>query len=174
MRGVKPYYQDDSCTIYHGDCREVIPTLDAVDMVCSDPPYGMNYQHGLRKGGVAYGNDGVTIIGDDEPFDPSHLLDLAPQTLLWGANHYADRLPASRGWLVWDKRDGDAPTDQSDCELAWTDFLTTARLFSARWRGAMREGREQREGRFHINQKPVALMTWCLTLADPVGGGRGA
>jgi site-specific DNA-methyltransferase (adenine-specific) len=40
----EPYYQDDSCTIFHGDSRELVPLLedDAVDMVLTDPPYGMN------------------------------------------------------------------------------------------------------------------------------------
>lgn len=36
---VKPYYQDDACTIWHGDCREILPTLDPVDLVLTDPPY---------------------------------------------------------------------------------------------------------------------------------------
>jgi site-specific DNA-methyltransferase (adenine-specific) len=35
-----PYYQDDAVTIYHGDCREILPTLDPVDLVLTDPPYG--------------------------------------------------------------------------------------------------------------------------------------
>jgi site-specific DNA-methyltransferase (adenine-specific) len=40
----RPYYEDDACTIYHGDCREVLAALplDAADMVLTDPPYGMN------------------------------------------------------------------------------------------------------------------------------------
>lgn len=38
---MKPYYQDEQCTIYHGDCREVLPTLAAgsVDVVLTDPQY---------------------------------------------------------------------------------------------------------------------------------------
>lgn len=38
---MKPYFQDDLCTIYHGDCREILPTLDPVDLVLTDPPYGV-------------------------------------------------------------------------------------------------------------------------------------
>lgn len=34
-----PYYQDEAVTIYHADCRDVLPTLDAVDHLISDPPY---------------------------------------------------------------------------------------------------------------------------------------
>lgn len=38
---VKPYFQDDSVTIYHGDCREILPTLPQVDLVLTDPPYNI-------------------------------------------------------------------------------------------------------------------------------------
>jgi DNA modification methylase len=36
---VKPYYEDNGITIYHGDCREILPTLEPVDLVLTDPPY---------------------------------------------------------------------------------------------------------------------------------------
>lgn len=36
---LKPYYQDTNCTIYHGDCREILPQLPKVDLVLTDPPY---------------------------------------------------------------------------------------------------------------------------------------
>lgn len=37
---MKPYYQDPAVTIYHGDCREVVPTLGRFDLLLTDPPYG--------------------------------------------------------------------------------------------------------------------------------------
>jgi hypothetical protein len=40
----QPYYQDDSCTIYHGDCRELLPSIGPVDLVLTDPPYGLNFR----------------------------------------------------------------------------------------------------------------------------------
>lgn len=160
------YYSDGGVTIYHGRCEDVLPGLPAFDVLCSDPPYGMGYRHGARKGGVRLGHDGESIAGDFGPFDPSHLLHLAPRVILWGGNHFADKLSPSRGWLVWDKRDGRPSNDQSDVELAWTNWLTTARAFSAFWSGGVRTGREQAEGRLHVNQKPVALMAWCLRIAE--------
>lgn len=165
---MKPYYQDDWATIYHGDCRELLPYLPPVGLVLTDPPYGINYKHGLRKGGIALGVDGHSIEGDDIPFDPMHLIKAfyGVPMIIWGGNHFADRLPASPGWLVWDKRDGGPQMDQADAELAWTNFLTVARVFSRRWSGAVRGGREQAEGRIHVNQKPVALMQWCMGFSD--------
>ncbi len=38
----KPYYDEDGITIYHGDCREILPHLEPVDMIFTDPPYGHN------------------------------------------------------------------------------------------------------------------------------------
>jgi DNA modification methylase len=161
---VKPYYQDDLVTIYHGDCREWMP---GADVIVTDPPYGLAYRHGARKGGVRLGMDEKSIVGDEVPFDPSIVLHLGLPTVMFGANHFADRLPPSRGWLVWDKRDGTSSNDQSDAELAWTNVLGVARVFSARWSGAHRTGREQGERRLHVNQKPVALMAWVLGFVPP-------
>lgn len=39
------YYQDSAITIYHGDCREILPGLEKVDLVLTDPPYGIG-EHG--------------------------------------------------------------------------------------------------------------------------------
>ena len=55
--GYTPYYDQDGITIYHGDCREILPTLEPVDLVLTDPPYGIINRptHGLRsinKGGA--------------------------------------------------------------------------------------------------------------------------
>jgi len=38
---MKPYYEEQGIVIYHGDCREVLPTLPKVDLVLTDPPYGV-------------------------------------------------------------------------------------------------------------------------------------
>jgi len=47
---MKPYYEDDAVTIFHGDCREILPTLPPVDLVLTDPPYGIDSPIGnLRR-----------------------------------------------------------------------------------------------------------------------------
>jgi DNA modification methylase len=156
-----PYYQDDLVTIYHGDCREWMPDAD---VIVTDPPYGMSYVHGGYGGGKSYGFEKIAIQGDDEEFDPALLLALNKPTVMFGANHYSERLPSSRGWIVWDKRAGRGSTDQSDAELAWTNVLTVVRVKQIYWGGAIRTGREQIEGRVHVMQKPVALMAWILSM----------
>ncbi len=44
----QPYYQDDAVTIYNADCRDVLPTLDKVDLLLTDPPYGKRLNYGEK------------------------------------------------------------------------------------------------------------------------------
>ena len=46
---MNPYYQDDYCTIYHGDCREILPSLPKVDLVLTDPPYEKEAHTPMRR-----------------------------------------------------------------------------------------------------------------------------
>lgn len=159
---MKPYYSHGGITIYLGDCREILPSLSAATIV-SDPPYGMALasRSGVGRSKAATALDSYEIIGDDAPFDPAFIVDYFPQVILWGANHYASRLPDARCWLVWDKREGGTSDDQGDCELAWTNLAGPERLFSHRWRGMIKAS-ERGMRRVHPTQKPVELMQWCI------------
>lgn len=182
-----------AATLYLGDCRDILPTLGRVDAVVTDPPYGIGLQtqnagrsrRKYQKRGesvryaVTQAHKFDPIIGDNEPFDPAPLLDLAPSMVLWGANNYAARLPDSPCWFSWDKKCGKAAdSDIGDCELAWTRGLRfkTVRVFHHMWAGFQRDS-EVGDVRLHPTQKPVALMAWCLsffpsaeTILDPFMG----
>ena len=161
-----------------GDCLQVMPTLGRFDAVVTDPPYGIGFSHGGGGGKLARSTklDHMPIIGDEKPFDPAPLLALGIPAVLWGGNHFADRLPASQSWLTWDKRCADYSNDQADCEMAWTNLGFPARMFRHVWNGMLR-GSESKTPRVHPTQKPVALMEWCLgflpdakTILDPFMG----
>lgn len=165
---VTPYYQATGVTLYHADCRELLGSLGTFGLVLTDPPYGIGYVNGCKNIPYRTKFSGVRVIGDNEPFDPTALMGLAEKHILWGANHYANKLPNSAGWLVWDKRCNTGSNAQSDCEFAWTDLLGSARIFYHVWDGFRRQT-ERNVPRVHPTQKPVALMGWCLTLAkNPV------
>lgn len=171
------------CRLILGDCRDILPTLGKVDAVVTDPPYGIGYRH---SGGGRWGANGLTgkrkplcdtrsVIGDDRPFDPAHLINLAPRIILWGANHYASRLPDQPSWLVWDK----VATGPSfaDVEMAWTNLGFPAKRHKQLWSGCLVQGEERtnramretgRATREHPTQKPVALMDWCVALLGNV------
>jgi site-specific DNA-methyltransferase (adenine-specific)/modification methylase len=154
-------------TLYLGDCRDLFSKIRA-DAVITDPPYGIDFSHGGNDhSGMGGGKwqtkfAGEKIIGDQVPFDPIPLLSVAPMVILWGANHYADKLPPISSWLVWDKRASSHHTnDFADCELAWCSAGGVARMFRHHWDGMMRAS-EQGQPRVHPTQKPVALMKWCI------------
>jgi site-specific DNA-methyltransferase (adenine-specific) len=163
-------------TIYLGDAYELITQFPSEAALITDPPYGQDYKshhNSGRKPSNMVRKDGNfdPILGDDQPFDPSPFLRFST-VCLWGANFYTDKLPASRGWLIWDKLAGKTPCDSSDCELAWTNRDMPVRMFTHLWRGIMRAGEENivHSPKLHPNQKPVALMQWCLqVLSIPAG-----
>lgn len=166
---MKPYYEEKGITIYHGDCREILPSLPKVDLVLTDPPYGIDHPTDYANRGranLAACTDYIPVYGDDEPYDPSWLLALGCPLVLWGANHYADKLPSQSGWLVWDKERPD-DLDQATCELAWTNYVKGVRRLRYRWNGMLRDGNEPL---YHPMQKPVALSKWALSLRwSPAG-----
>lgn len=148
-------------TLYCGDCHDLLP-IEA-DAVVSDPLYGIAFAHGGGcVTGAANGTRfaGEAIHGDDQPFDPLPWIGY-PRVVLWGGNHYASRLPDCACWLVWDKRDGIGSNDQADCELAWTNQTSPARLKRHLWNG-MLKATERGEDRVHPMQKPVSLMEWAM------------
>jgi site-specific DNA-methyltransferase (adenine-specific)/modification methylase len=176
-------------TLYLADCREVLPTLQGVDAVVTDPPYGANFKTiGRHLNDRRVKNHGkfpvgTRIVGDREQFAPEHLLAMDCHKIIWGAHYFNSRLPDGPGWLVWDKRvnpEHYGTTDQGDCEMAWTSFLGAARMHKQIWNGIVRQGEENVAwgAKQHPLQKPVALMLWCLgllpsecrTVCDPYMG----
>lgn len=155
-----------NATLYMGDCREILPTLPKVDAVITDPPYGIGVCG--NEGGVTSLKSGAKDYGkqewDNEPIGAAHvraMLDAAPVQIIWGGNYFADNLPPSQCWLVWDKING-AGFSLADVELAWTSMDKAARMFRVSRTATFSEGKE------HPTQKPIALMEWCIKQAgDP-------
>ena len=150
--------------LYLGDCREILPTLEPVDAVVTDPPYGISYRHGARAGGKLLGTDGMAIVGDDQPFDPAPWLSF-PEVLFWGAEHFKNRLPDGGRWLVWNKRRVGVVRDQGCVENAWCSGDGVTRLIDHPWDGADM-GPERGQPRWHSNQKPIEVMRWCLGFVE--------
>ena len=150
--------------VVHGDSTKILSGIRGIACVVCDPPYGISHKCNFKsrgRGGLAECNDYPDVAGDDKPFDPSWILDLDVPTVLWGANHYADKLPPTGGWLVWDKERPDT-LDQATCELAWTNCVKGVRRFRHLWNGMMRAS-EHGEN-YHPTQKPVALFDWVFSL----------
>ena len=159
-------------TLHLGDCLKIAPQLQGIDAVITDPPYGIGFQHsggGNGKGKGRWLAKTCTIHGDDKPFDPGPWLEY-PIIVLWGADHYAQRLPEG-GWLIWDKLGGRKGFGDnfSDIEAAWQNRKRSSRIFRHLWKGLIRQGLGGVK-RVHVSEKPVPLMAWSMEMADvPTG-----
>lgn len=158
--------------LWLGDCMDVLPLLPRVDAVITDPPYGINKDGQKRTTGGHGGRKGYEFLGWDgerpgrSVFEA--LLESADVLVIWGGNYFADLLPPTMRWLVWDKGQR---INQSDGELAWTSMQSALRICTMNRVELMTDGAQ------HPTQKPVRLMKWCIdqagkpqTILDPFAG----
>ena len=155
-----PYYETPLGKIYHGDCLTIMPMLEPVDLVLTDPPYGLgeNAHRVASRTKLAKTIDYGSFDWDKKPADKEKIdlsISKAKNSIIWGGNYF--HLPPSRGWLVWDKLNSG---NFADAELAWTNLKMSVRIFRHMWNGMIREERHYK--RTHPAQKPIALMIWCL------------
>ena len=170
-----PYYQDDAVTIYHGDCREILLTLDSVDLVLTDPPYGLDW-----RGHGASTQTWNGLQNDDGNLDLRPILNMPCAVVAFGANCYPEQLPHRGRWICWDKRTIDGAADAmlgSPFELAWSNqrsgFDRIIRVLHGGVVNADGHG-----PRMHPTQKPLAvirqLVIWytepAMTILDPFMG----
>ena len=151
--------------LYCGDCAVILPQIEPVDLILTDPPYGIAYDSSHKK----YKN-GVTrdkCEWDIEPFDPRHILAMDSNIVIWGGNCFSSKLPDKTGWLSWVKIDRNGTKRrQAETEMAWTNCINRSQAFRWNWIGAGMEGEGNAVygGLQHPTQKPIALMEWCMTI----------
>jgi site-specific DNA-methyltransferase (adenine-specific)/modification methylase len=159
---IAPYYEHNGITIYCGDCREILPSLPKVDLVLTDPPYGLDIANNPFRQKFTKADWDIKPIDDTLIgliFKCSH------EQIIWGGNYF--NLPPSQGFLIWDKMQ---PQNFSSamCEFAWMSRKSPAKLFH-KWCVDYQK--------YHPTQKPESLMVWCLelfpeskTILDPFMG----
>lgn len=169
---IEPYYDDGQITVYVADCRDVLPQLERCDLLLTDPPYGISRDgqqattggHGGRRAHEFMGWDSERPDGDVF----AAMLASADEHIIWGGNYFADLLPPTSGWLVWDKGQR---INQSDGELAWTSRDGALRIYELNRVALMLDEAT------HPTQKPLRLIKWCIgffpdanTILDPFAG----
>jgi len=151
-----------------------------VDVIYTDPPYGISIVQGSSIGGAkpfgSVGGEKLCAVGKYSPVAGDDSIDVAIKAIellnklkakveiVWGGNYYANYLSNSSCWIVWDKEN---TGNFADAELAWTNQKTATRIFKHMWNGMLKAS-ERGEKRVHPTQKPVALAEWCL---DKYGDG---
>lgn len=174
---MKPYYQDDYVTLYHGDCLELADRWSTADVLVSDVPYGIDYQSGSRRDTLA-----KSIAGDKDTLARDTALEIWGEkpALIFGTWRIP-RPTATRQLLIWDTKGAlgmgamDLPWKPAHQEIyvlgkgfsgkRTTDVLTHAPVQSM-----------SRNGREHPHQKPLPLMNDLIAkcpagaVADPFAG----
>jgi site-specific DNA-methyltransferase (adenine-specific) len=148
--------------LYNADCMEVMKTFKdkQFSLAIIDPPYGIgrsgqtetftkNPKH-KRKHFADKGWD------YEKPTSEywQELFRVSKNQIIWGANYFTDYLPASMGWIFWDKGQD---LSMSDGELAYTSFDKALRRVVINRGQLMVEG-----GTMHPTQKPIKLYKWLL------------
>ena len=161
--------------LYNKDCIKALKEMqdNQFDLAIVDPPYGI----GVNKGGHSLAGNGdfkggnfnvkaTKYVGgewDNERPNEEYFKELlrgSKNVIIWGGNYFADLLPSSSCWIVWDKDNG--TSYQADCELAYTNFDTAVRKYRYRWWGLLQEDMKNKEKRIHPTQKPIRLYEWLL------------
>jgi len=159
-----------SSELWHGDCREILPTLPQFDLVLTDPPYGISADKGAAVGGTdasgRYVRRPKQYEGGWDAERPTAeefaaILGSAKAAVIWGGNYFSDLLPQGGRWMFWDKLN--SMPSYSDGEIAWTSLggVVVKKLTQCNnGLASLRDGE-----RCHPTQKPVNLIEWCLSFA---------
>lgn len=163
--------------IYNCDCKELMLEMvkggAKVDWCITDPPYGigvgsMPYTNGVKMVGNALAKRrdySKTGDWDSQRIDKEYfdlIMKVSKNQIIFGGNYYTDCLPATKSWVVWDKRVDDRyRNDFADCELAWCSKCV-ARMFRFLYNGMIQGNMKVKDNRFHPTQKPVEM--WCQLL----------
>jgi len=142
--------------------------LPKVDLVLTDPPYGLNKKMNGGTWGITFTNSDMSkwdYLIDKEVM--SEVINKAEFSIVWGGHNYM--LPASRGWLVWYKPDANGTIGKAD--LAWTNKDMPIQHISY----SIAATNPERNG--HPTIKPLVVIKWSAsffpnadTILDPFMG----
>jgi len=170
LRKGKERILSNKIQMINADCMDYMKTCkdNEFDLAIVDPPYGIgeNGDRNKSRGKLAKAQDYKSFAGGDtnapevEYFE--QLKRVSKNQIIWGANHFVERIPAasSPSWVVWDKQNG--KSDFADCELAYTSFKTAVRMYTFQWAGMLQGDMKNKEHRIHPTQKPAKLYQWLL------------
>lgn len=168
--------QIGDCTLYLGDCLEILPTLGKVDAVVTDPPYGVGnfVQSTGRLMGRGAGR-GKPVTWNDAPpharlFD--ELRRISKHRIIWGANFF-NCFEDRGGAIIWDKRQ--SMPNFSKADIASCTHYQKTEIVRIPWSGYDVARLAETD---HPCERPVELYRWCIeyfpvrveTVLDPYFG----
>lgn len=158
---MKPYWEENGISIYHGDCLDIAPELTA-DCMVTDPPYGMKYQSGWKKSS--------RVAGDQTTTARDKALGLWGDKPAFVFGRWSVPRPAgTRMLLIWNK--GDWP-GMGDLKSPWgpstEEIYVIGRGFIGKRSGQIIHDPKRPNGNsFHPTEKPQGLMRKLIESCPP-------
>jgi len=183
---MKPYYEHAGITIYHGDCREVLPTFaqDSIDLIVTDPPYGVRWCSNFRQ------NSFAEIIGDESREAGEIGLALSLRILrdrrhayVFGRFNFTGLPITEPVELIWDKENwacGDLSAPWAK-QHEYLQFLVKTESQAHRDYGAgrlaarlrkgsiLRGSAPSRNGDNHPTEKPISILRELIESSSRIG-----
>jgi DNA modification methylase len=149
---IEPYYKQDGITIYNADCRDVLPQLESVDLLLTDPPFGLgNFVQ------VTGNVRGEKVTWNESPPDAA-LFEImhakSKHRIIWGANYFNCFEPDG-GAIVWVKNQ--PMPDFSKADIASCSFHKRVEIYTQTWTNFVNTKETN-----HPCERPVSLYAWCL------------
>ena len=161
---MKPYYDEDGITIYHADCRDVLPDLPKADLMLTDPPYGVAHRSGFDATW-----QGTAIQGDDDTALRDWVIaqSVAPAGFCFGS-WKRPRPAGTRAVLIWDKGPAFGMGDLAfPWKCSYEEIYVLGNGFAGRRDESVLRGHLvvtwESKGRWHPNAKPVSLMAYLIS-----------
>lgn len=157
---IQPYYEEAGITIYNCDCRDILPSLAKVDLVLTDPPYGLAFA--TNRGFATWDKTQIANDGSTELRDWAMAYCSTVPQIVFGS--WKIQRPANvRGVLIWDKGPASGMGDLSfPWKPSWEEIYVIGQGFSGdRTEGVLKGFTTvtwESAGRAHPNQKPVSLL----------------
>jgi DNA modification methylase len=157
---------NENIKLMQGDCLERMKDIPSksIDICLTDPPYGIGISKNPFRGKFEK-KEWDSFTPGKEYFE--EIIRISKNQIVWGGNYFSDKLPNSRGFFIWDKKQSEK-FSSAMCEMAYSSKQRPAKIFRKHAANFQK---------FHPTTKPVDLMEWCLsffpsckTVIDPFMG----
>lgn len=163
---MRPYYQDELVTLYHGDSADILPDLPEFDLLLTDPPYGIGEHYGNRSGPKCSSRLAEYLVEGWNEYVPHDVIAAAVEKcrrwMVFGLPYV--HVPGSSCLFVWDK-----------CNCCRGQLSTHVGIacgpresfgIAADWVRASPAEVTSRDGlRVHPTQVPLSVMDGCIGFA---------
>lgn len=153
--------------IIHADCMDILKQLPdkCIDLVLTDPPYGINCDGGGYGLGVKPKELDKKDWDADKPTKDvfNEIFRISKNQIIFGGNYFTEFLRPTKAWIFWDKIGGyKLENNFSEGELIWTSFKDVTKKYTFVQQGFINDDKKENKFRFHPTQKPLKLFEMIL------------